>query len=61
MQVQTILNDFSDVFPKDLPIGFPPQRDLDHRIELVPGVEPPHRAPYRMSPQVVGRVKEAVI
>ena len=50
MQVQELLNEFSDIFPKELPAGLPPQRQLDHRIELVPGAEPPHRAPYRMSP-----------
>ena len=50
MQVQTLLNEFSDVFLKDLPPRPPPQRQLDHRVELVPGAEPPHRAPYRMSP-----------
>ena len=50
MQVQEILNEFSDVFPKDLLAGLPQQRQLDHKVELVPGAEPPHRAPYRMSP-----------
>ena len=47
-QVQELLNEFADVFPKELPAGLPPQRQLDHKIELVPGAEPPHRAPYRM-------------
>ena len=48
--VREILQDFSDIFPKDLPVGLPPIREEDHRIELIPGVELPHRAPYRMSP-----------
>ena len=58
MQVQELLNEFSDVFPKDLPAGLPPHRQLDHRIELVPGVELPHRAPYRMSPQGLDELKK---
>ena len=58
MQVQEILNEFSDVFPKDLLAGLPPQRQLDHKIELVPGAEPPHRAPYRMSPQGLDELKK---
>ena len=58
VEVQAILNDFSDVFPKDLPGGLPPSRKLDHRIELVPGAEPPHRAPYRMSPQGLDELKK---
>ena len=36
----------------------PPQRQLDHKIELVPGAEPPHRAPYRMSPQGLDELKK---
>ena len=35
----------------------PPQRQLDHKIELILGAEPPHRAPYRMSPQVLDELK----
>ena len=50
VEVQAILTEFSDVFPKDLPSGLPPTRHIDHKIELVPGTEPPHREPYRMSP-----------
>ena len=56
-QVQELLTEFSDIFPKELPAGLPPQRQLDHRIELVPGAEPPHRAPYRMSPQGLDELK----
>ena len=57
-EVQAILDEFSDVFPKDLPSGLPPSRELDHRIELVPGAEPPHRAPYRMSTQGLDELKK---
>ena len=58
MQVQELLNEFSDIFPKELPAGLPPQRQLDHKIELVFGAEPPHRAPYRMSPQGLDELKK---
>ena len=57
-QVQEILNDFTDIFPRDLPAGLPPQRDIDHRIDLVPGAEPPHRAPYRMSAKGLDELKQ---
>ena len=58
VEVQNILNQFSDVFPRELPTGLPPQRSLDHRIDLVPGAEPPHRAPYRMSPKGLDALKK---
>ena len=58
VEVQAILNEFSDVFPKDLPVGLPPSRESDHRIELVLGAKPPHRAPYRMSPQGLNELKK---
>ena len=46
MKVQAILNEYGDVFPKDLPTGLPLQRELDHCIELVLGAKPSHRAPH---------------
>ena len=61
VEVQAILTEFSDVFPKDLHSGLPPARDIDHRVELVPGAEPPHRAPYRMSPQGLDELKKQLV
>ncbi|GJR30523.1 hypothetical protein Tco_1106755 [Tanacetum coccineum] len=37
---------FPEVFPDDLP-GLPPSRQVEFRIELVPGAAPVARAPYR--------------
>ena len=39
------LQDFSDVFPEEIP-GLPPKRDMNFTIELVPRVVPNSRAPY---------------
>ena len=38
-----------DVFPDDLPAELPPQRTVDHKIELLPGASPPSRPMHRMS------------
>ena len=43
-----MLQDFKDVFPDEVP-GLSPKRDIDFTIELVLGVAPVSRAPYRMS------------
>jgi hypothetical protein len=47
--VRGILSEFSDVFPKDLPAGLPPQRAQDFHIDLVPGTLPIKRGLYRLS------------
>ncbi|GKD09659.1 hypothetical protein Tco_1189344 [Tanacetum coccineum] len=44
-----IIGDFPEVFPDDLP-GLPPPRQVEFRIELVPGVAPVVSAPYRLTP-----------
>ena len=43
-----VLQEFRDVFPDEIP-GLPPKRDIDFTIELVPGVAPVSKKPYRMS------------
>ncbi|GKB71721.1 hypothetical protein Tco_0933133 [Tanacetum coccineum] len=45
----TIIHDFPKVFPDDLP-GLPPPRQVEFRIELVPGAAPVAHAPYRLAP-----------
>lgn len=52
--------EFKDVFPEDLPKGIPPDRGFPHRIELVPGSEPPNRAPYRMSPLELEELRKQI-
>lgn len=44
-----IIEKYHDVFPDELPPGLPPQREIDHKIELIPGSIPPSRPTYRMS------------
>ncbi|GJR99862.1 putative reverse transcriptase domain-containing protein [Tanacetum coccineum] len=44
-----IVWDFPEVFPEDLP-GLSPMRQVEIQIDLVPGVAPMTRAPYRLAP-----------
>ncbi|GKD08392.1 putative reverse transcriptase domain-containing protein, partial [Tanacetum coccineum] len=44
-----VIRDFPKVFPEELP-GLPPPRQVEFRIDLVPGVAPVARAPYRLAP-----------
>jgi hypothetical protein len=59
-RIRSLLDEFKDVFPEDLPDGLPPSRDVDHRIELVPGSTPPSRPTYRMSPPELDELKKQV-
>ena len=43
------LDEYQDVFPEEL-TSLPPDRELVHEIELIPGAQPIDRAPYKMSP-----------
>ncbi|GJV34711.1 putative reverse transcriptase domain-containing protein [Tanacetum coccineum] len=44
-----VVRDFTDVFPEDL-LGLPPQRQVEFRIDLVPGATPVAKSPYRLAP-----------
>ncbi|GJZ33471.1 hypothetical protein Tco_0578907 [Tanacetum coccineum] len=44
-----VIRDFPEVFPEELP-GLPPPRQVEFRIDLIPGATPVARAPYRLAP-----------
>ncbi|GJS84174.1 putative nucleotidyltransferase, ribonuclease H [Tanacetum coccineum] len=44
-----IVRDFPEVFPGEL-LGLPPTRQVEFQIDLMPGVAPVTRAPYRLAP-----------
>ncbi|GKC01149.1 putative reverse transcriptase domain-containing protein [Tanacetum coccineum] len=48
MEDVPVIHDFPEVFPKELP-GLPPPRQVEFRIDLVPGAAPVTRAPYRLA------------
>lgn len=55
---QKLLKEYQDVFPDDLPPGLPPQRAVDHRIELLPGSQPVCHPLIRMSPRELDILKK---
>ncbi|KAJ9560610.1 LOW QUALITY PROTEIN: hypothetical protein OSB04_005770, partial [Centaurea solstitialis] len=44
-----VVSEYPNVFPDDLP-GVPPERQVEFRIDLVPGAAPIAKAPYRLAP-----------
>ena len=43
------LSEYQDIFSEEL-TNLPPERELVHEIELIPGAQPIARAPYKMAP-----------
>ena len=58
LEIEVVLKKYMDVMPNQLPKTLPPQREMDHHIELVPGAKPPARALYRMSPPELAELKK---
>ncbi|GJU77814.1 putative reverse transcriptase domain-containing protein [Tanacetum coccineum] len=50
----------AQVFPDELP-GLPPPRQVEFRIDLIPGAAPVARAPYRLAPSGIVREEEGWI
>jgi hypothetical protein len=55
--VVLVVNEFPDVFLKELP-GIPPDRDIKFVIDLVPGNAPIYKRPYRMAAQQLVELKD---
>jgi hypothetical protein len=56
--VPPLLSEYADVFPADLPAALPPRREVDHRIELLPGSTPPSRPTFRLRPTEQDELKK---
>nr|GEW73651.1 reverse transcriptase domain-containing protein [Tanacetum cinerariifolium] len=52
-----IVQDFPEVFPENFP-GLPPARSVEFQIDLIPGVAPVARAPYRLAPSEMKGLSE---
>ena len=47
--VVSLLQEYEDVFPNDVPSGLPPIRGIEHQIDFVPGATIPNRPTYRIN------------
>ena len=50
-ELRGILEEYTDIFPAQLPKGRPPTREVEFTIQTEPGAEPSTRPPYRLSPK----------
>ena len=44
-----LLGEYKDIFPKDLPMGLPPERDIEHSIKIMSNTKPINKPRYRLS------------
>ena len=47
----SLLQEFDDVFPEEVPSGLPPIRGIEHQIDFVPGAIIPNSPAYRSNPR----------
>ncbi|KAK1683976.1 hypothetical protein QYE76_044824 [Lolium multiflorum] len=58
--VNSVLQEFSDVFLEEVPAGLPPLRGTEHQIDLIPGASLPNTAPYRTNPEETKEIQKQV-
>ena len=58
--LSSLLQEFQDVFPDELPPGLPPLRGIEHRIDLIPGAPLPKKSPYCVNPEETKEIQRQV-
>jgi len=57
---QKLIKQFGSVFPDELPKKLPPKREIEHRIDLIPGSKPASQQVYRMSDYELKELKRQI-
>jgi hypothetical protein len=58
--VTNLLQEYVYVFPTEIPPGLPPNRGIEHQIDLIPGARLPNRAAYRTNPEETKEIQRQV-
>jgi hypothetical protein len=58
--VVSLMQEFDDVFPEDIPSGLPPLRGIEYQIDLVPRALIPNRLAYRSNPEETKELQRQV-
>ncbi|XP_057526371.1 uncharacterized protein LOC130805605 [Amaranthus tricolor] len=59
-ELRSLLDQYKDVFPNELPPGLPPVRGIEHQIDLVPGASLPNKTAYRSNPKETQELQRQV-
>ena len=58
--LSSLLQEFEDGFPDELPPSLPPLRGIEHRIDLIPGAPLPNKAPYHVNPEETKEIQRQI-
>jgi hypothetical protein len=58
--VTNLLQEYAYVFPAEIPPGLPPNRGIEHQIDLIPGARLPNRAAYRTNTEETKEIQRQV-
>ncbi|KAL4633166.1 hypothetical protein ACB092_04G102600 [Castanea dentata] len=58
--VVSLLQEYEDVFPNDVPSGMPPIRGIEHQKDFVPSATIPNRPTYRSNPEETKELQRQV-
>ncbi|RDX72869.1 hypothetical protein CR513_47597, partial [Mucuna pruriens] len=59
-EVDSLLQEVTDVFPDEVPHGLPPLRGIEHQIDLILGCPIPNRPIYRTNPKEIKEIQKQV-
>jgi hypothetical protein len=49
--IVSLLQEFEDVLPEEVPHGLPPIRGIEHQIDFIPSASIPNRPAYTSNPE----------
>ena len=58
--VVSLLQEYEDLFPEEVPRGLPPLRGIEHQIDFIPGASIPNRPAYRANPEETKEIQRQV-
>jgi hypothetical protein len=58
--IVSLLQEFEDVLPEEVPHGLPPIQRIEHQIDFIPGASIPNRPAYRSNPEETKELQRQV-
>ncbi|RDX66152.1 Retrovirus-related Pol polyprotein from transposon opus, partial [Mucuna pruriens] len=59
-EIDSLLQEFTNVFPDEVPHGLPSLKGIEHQIDLIPSCPIPHRPAYRTNPKETKEIQKQV-